>query len=173
MSYVDRKKFYGQIENLRKRPLISYVTSIRPNMGGNMTGDSISSIIELVDLIPKDKKEIDLLIISNGGDPITSLRIISLLRERFEKISVLLPYVAYSAATILALGADEIIMHPFSNLGPIDPQLIVSKQNFQGQPQQMHFSSEDLRNYIDFLKSDVNLTDQSQLNSALMPLINS
>lgn len=171
MSYVDRKKFYGQIENLRKRPLISYVTSIRPNMGGNMAGDSISSIIELVDLIPKDKKEIDLLIISNGGDPITSLRIISLLRERFEKISVLLPYVAYSAATILALGADEIIMHPYSNLGPIDPQLIVSKQNFQGQPQQMHFSSEDLRNYIDFLKSDVNLTDQSQLNSALMPLI--
>lgn len=172
MSYANRKNLYAQIEKLRKKPLISYVTSIRPNMGGQMSIDSISSIIELINMIPKEKKEIDLLIISNGGEPIASLRIISLLRERFEKISVLLPYVAYSAATILALGADEIIMHPFSNLGPVDPQLVVSKQNFQGQQQQMRFGSEDLRNYIDFLKSDVNLSDQTHLASSIIPLIN-
>ena len=172
MGYTERKRLYKQIENLRNRPLITYVTSIRPNMGGQMSSDSISSIIELINKIPKEKKEIDFLIISNGGDPISSLRIISLLRERFDKISVLLPYIAYSAATILALGADEIIMHPFSNLGPVDPQITVSKQNIQGQKQQMHFGSEDLRNYIDFLKSDVGLSDQTHLVSAITPLIN-
>lgn len=92
MSYQTRKTLFEQIENSRQRPLISYVTSIRPNLSGNMTGDSIDQIIAQIQKIPEDKKEIDFLIISNGGDPITALRIISILRERFNKISVLLPY---------------------------------------------------------------------------------
>ena len=133
MSYQTRKTLFEQIENSRQRPLISYVTSIRRNLSGNMAGDSIDQIIAQIQKIPEDKKEIDFLIISNGGDPITALRIISILRERFNKISVLLPYVAYSAATILSLGADEIIMHPYSNLGPVDPQLTISRHADNGQ----------------------------------------
>ena len=86
MSYQTRKTLFEQIENSRQRPLISYVTSIRPNLSGNMTGDSIDQIIAQIQKIPEDKKEIDFLIISNGGDPITALRIISILRERFNKI---------------------------------------------------------------------------------------
>ncbi len=171
MSYLERKNIYRNIVSLRKRPLIAYVTSIRPNLSMSMAGDAISPIIEQINKIPKDKKEIDFLIISNGGDPITSLRIIGLLRERFEKITVLLPYVAYSAATILSLGADEIIMHPFSNLGPVDPQLTVQRQNERGQQERLQFSSEDLRNFIDFIKTDVGISDQQHLVSAITPLI--
>lgn len=172
MGYIERHKIYKSIENIRKRPLISYVTSIRPNLSGQMAGDAISPIIEQINRIPKAFKEVDFLIISNGGDPITSLRIIGLLRERFEKVTVLLPYVAYSAATILALGADELIMHPFSNLGPVDPQLTVSRQNGRGQQENLQFSSEDLRNFIDFIKTDVGISDQQHLISAITPLIN-
>lgn len=170
MSYATRKALFEQIENLRGRPLIAYVTSIRPNLSGQMAGDSIDHIIAQIQQISSDKREIDFLIISNGGDPITALRIISLLRERFDKISVLLPYVAYSAATILSLGADEIIMHPYSNLGPVDPQLTVSRQADNGQASQLQFSSEDIRNYIDFVKTDVGITDQDHLTSAFNAL---
>ncbi len=170
MSYATRKPLYEQIETARQRPLITYVTSIRPNLSGQMAGDSIEHIINQISLIPEDKKDIDFLIISNGGDPITASRIISLLRERFEKISVLLPYVAYSAATILSLGADEIIMHPYSNLGPVDPQLTISRQSDNGQPSRLEFSSEDIRNYIDFVKTDLGITDQDHLTSAFNAL---
>lgn len=170
MSYEKRKELFNQIENLRQRPLIAYVTSIRPNLSGNMAGDSIEHIIEQIQCIPAEKKEIDFLIISNGGDPITALRIISLLRERFKKISVLLPYVAYSAATILSLGADEIVMHPYSNLGPVDPQLTISRQTDNGQSSKLEFSSEDIRNYIEFVKTDVGVTDQDHLITAFHAL---
>lgn len=170
MSYTTRKSLFEQIENIRQRPLIAYVTSIRPNLSGQMAGDSIDHIIKQIQQIPMDKREIDFLVISNGGDPITSLRIITLLRERFDRISVLLPYVAYSAATILSLGADEIIMHPYSNLGPVDPQLNVSRQANNGQPAQLQFGSEDIRNYIDFVKTDVGITDQCHLTSAFNAL---
>jgi len=171
MSYKTRKDLFAEISEKRGKPLISYVTSIRPNMSCNMAGDAIIPIIEQIDLIPEDVKEIDFLIISNGGDPITSLRIMSLLRERFDKISVLLPYVAYSAATILSLGADEIVMHPYSNLGPVDPQLTVSHNNERGVRENLQFSSEDLRNYVDFIKGDVGITDQQHLVSAVQPLL--
>jgi len=170
MGYAERKIMFEQIEQLRKRPLIAYVTSIRPNLSGQMAGDSIDHIIEQIQHIPQDNREIDFLIISNGGDPITALRIISLLRERFDRVSVLLPYVAYSAATILSLGADEIVMHPYSNLGPVDPQLTVSRQADDGRASQLQFSSEDIRNYIDFVKTDVGITDQNHLTSAFNAL---
>lgn len=171
MSYNTRKDIYQSIIALRKKPLISYVTSIRPGMSATMAGDSITQIIDQINAIPANEKEIDFLIVSNGGDPITSLRIISLLRERFQKITVLLPYVAYSAATILSLGADKIIMHPFSNLGPVDPQLTVAKMNDNGRQGKIQFSSEDLRNFIDFIKTDVGISDQQYLISAITPLI--
>jgi len=64
---------------------------------------------------------LDLYIMSNGGDGIVPWRIISVLREFAKRIGVLVPYRAYSAATLTALGADEIIMGPFAQLGPIDP----------------------------------------------------
>lgn len=171
MPYKERKTIYKQIIQKRNKPLIVYVTSIRPNMSCNMASDSISQIIEQIDEIPGNEKEIDFLIVSNGGDPITSLRIMSLLRERFEKITVLLPYVAYSAATILSLGADEIIMHPYSNLGPVDPQLTVSHNNEKGIRENLQFSSEDLRNYVDFIRTDVGITDQQHIVSAISPLL--
>lgn len=169
--YKNRKEYFEKIEKIRSRPLIAYVTSIRPNMGGNMAGDSIAQIINQIELIPENEEEVDFLIVSNGGDPITSLRIISLLRERFNKVYVLLPYVAYSAATVLALGADEIVMHPYSNLGPVDPQLTVSHSNEKGVQEHLQFSSEDLRNYVEFIKNDVGITDQEHLVSAIQPLL--
>ena len=139
MAYTERKILYKRIEKKRERPLITYVTSIRPNLSSSMGGDAVAEIIDQIKMIPEGEKEVDFMIVSNGGDPIVALRIISMLRERFEKVSVLLPYVAYSAATILALGADEIVMHPFSNLGPIDPQLTSIKKNQQGQIEQRQF----------------------------------
>ena len=170
MSYHNRKVLFSQWESLRQRPLITYVTSIRPNLSVNMSGDSVSKIINVINTIPSDYKDVDFMIISNGGDPITSLRIVSILRERFQHLTVVVPYVAYSAATILALGADDILMHPFSNLGPVDPQLTILKSNIIGQNTDIRFSSEDIRNYFDFLKDDVGITDQQYLSSAIANL---
>jgi ClpP class serine protease len=167
MSYNERKEMYVKLEKLRNRKLIVYVTSIRPNLSSSMAADAILPLIDQIKNIPENCKEIDFLIISNGGDPITALRMMSILRERFDKITVLIPYVAYSAATILALGADEIIMHPFSNLGPVDPQLTINKKNEIGQNENLHFSSEDLRNYINFVKNDIKIKKPKELVNAL------
>lgn len=170
MGYAERKALFGKIVQKRQRPLLAYVTSIRPGMSSQMAGDSIRPIIDQLELIPKNEKKVDFLIISNGGDPIASLRIMGLLRERFDTVSVLLPYVAYSAATILSLGADELVMHPYSNIGPVDPQLSAPHRTPSGATEQLEFSSEDIVNYIEFLRSDVK-ADKDQMKTAIPPLM--
>lgn len=83
---------------------------------------------------------------------------------------MLLPYVAYSAATILSLGADELVMHPYSNIGPVDPQLSALHRTPSGATEQLEFSSEDIVNYIEFLKTDVK-ADKDQMKTAIPPLM--
>lgn len=171
MSYAERLVLYQKVSEIRQRPLIVYVTSSRQNASGQMSADVIPQFAKLLAEIPKGYDNLDILIVSNGGDPIVPWRIISMVREKYERVGALLPYAAYSAATLLALGADEIIMHPFSNLGPVDPQLTYQRR-LPGQPaggqevEVVHFGSEDLRNFLDFVRSDVGISDQEQLERA-------
>ena len=167
MNYNIRNELYKKIIEKRGRPLITYVTSIRPGMAGSMTQDAIPIIIEHINKIPKNNNGIDILILSTGGDPIVSWRIISLLRQRFEKVGVIIPYMAYSAATLLALGADEILMHPYANLGPVDPQLVIQKPNQLTEV----FGYEDIKKYIEFIK-DIGISDQELLQKCFEKLTN-
>lgn len=161
MPYTNRVDLYQQIEDQLKRPLIVYVTSLRHNAGGKMASDVIAEFIRQIYSIEKTESKIAILLVSNGGDPTVAWRIISLLRERFSDIVVLLPFAAYSAATLLAMGANKIIMHPFANLGPIDPQIVSGDNQKPGQ-----FGAEDLVHYLSFVKYDVGITDQAELQEA-------
>src|SRR5206468_4702761 len=81
----------------------------------------------------------------------------SVLRERFEQVAVLVPFIAFSAATIFALGADEIVMHPHASLGPIDPQITIRLP----QGEQRQFSFEDVGAFLRFLSEEMHITEQA------------
>lgn len=167
MGLEQRLAIYAQIEAIRGCPLISYVTSSRRGAEGNMSPDVLPGILDQLLLLPKESKKVDLLIVSNGGDPTVAWRIMSLLRERVSEVAVLIPQAAFSAATLLALGANEIVMHPCGNLGPVDPQIQVQRQRPGGQGSEMiHFGSEDLAAFLRFVKDSVGLSDQEHLKSA-------
>jgi hypothetical protein len=167
MPYKERLELFKTIEGMRGCPLISYVTNTRVNATGMMAPDVISHFIKQIQCIPNEMKKIDVLIVSNGGDPTVSWRLVSLLRERFDTISVLIPNAAFSAATLFALGADTIYMHPYANLGPVDPQLKFRKKDKDGLIQEeINYSAEDLRHFLDFVKNDVGISDQEQLEKS-------
>lgn len=69
---------------------------------------------------------LDLLLHSPGGNPVATESIVQLLRSRFNPIRVFVPNVAKSAATMLALSANEIAMDERGELGPIDPQMVLT-----------------------------------------------
>jgi len=66
-------------------------------------------------------EKIDLLLHSYGGAVDTPYKVVMLIREFCNEFGVIVPFVAKSAASMLVLGADEVVMGPFSELGPIDP----------------------------------------------------
>jgi len=167
MGLADRIELYRQIEKLRGHPLISYVTSSRMNAQGVMAPDTFPEISDQILLLPSDCDKVDLLLVSHGGDPAVAWRIMSLLRDQVSEVSVLIPQAAYSAATLLALGADEIIMHACGNLGPVDPQITVQRPRPGGQGNELiHFGSEDLAGFLNFIKETVGLSDQEHVKSA-------
>jgi hypothetical protein len=53
---------------------------------------------------------IDLFVYARGGAIEVPWRIMTMIREFTDKFCVLVPYKAFSATTLLALGADEIVM---------------------------------------------------------------
>ena len=82
----------------------------------------------------------------------------TLIRERIEKVSVLIPQSAYSAATLVALGADDIIMHPNGHLGPVDMQITTT-----GERGPQNFSTEDISAFLDFVRDNLKITDQEHV----------
>lgn len=173
MGIENRLKLYSEIEEIRGNPLVSYITSTRHKAEGAMASDAIPAILDQLLDIPSDKTAVDLFLVSQGGDPTVAWRIMSLFRDKFEKVNVLIPQAAYSAATLLALGADEIVMHPCGNLGPVDPQLKIQKKiEKDSAPQLIEFGSEDMEGFIDYARNKLGLSDQEQLRHAFELLSN-
>jgi len=71
----------------------------------------------------KEKEPIIILCVSPGGDAESAYRIAKLIRNKCGDFSVLIPFAAKSAATLLSLGAKEIIIGKEGDLGPLDVQI--------------------------------------------------
>lgn len=67
-------------------------------------------------------QDLHLLLNTQGGDGETAVRLARAAQSRCREFTVIVPDMAKSAGTILALGAHRIVMGPVSDLGPIDPQ---------------------------------------------------
>lgn len=132
-SREKRKELIEKIEKKRNSKLIVYVTSDRPRLEAQIAGDTISIIHEhILGIDPINRKNLDLFIYSRGGDSDIPWAIVSMFREYLGNdgsFNVLIPYRAHSAATIIALGADEIIMTKKAELGPIDATMVSGDYN--------------------------------------------
>jgi ClpP class serine protease len=109
---------------------------------------------------------IDLFIYSNGGDTMVPWRLVSMIREHCDKFSVLIPYKAHSAATMIALGADEIVMSDLSELSPIDPSAanIFNPVDPANPQSRIPISVEDVMAYFDLAKNKFGIKNEEDLS---------
>ena len=84
------------------------------------------------------------------------------------KFAVLVPHRAFSAATLIALGANEIVMHKMGCLGPIDPSVAnaFNPQNPQNPGQPAAISVEDVTAFFKLVKDEVGITHEDELVQA-------
>src|SRR5713101_7665949 len=153
----------------QNRLVVAYITSTRSGQEIQMADDVLRFLYDHLengrDLATNG---VDLFIHSNGGSGTVPWRVVSLIREYTDKFAVLVPHHAFSAATLIALGADEIIMHKMGCLGPIDPSVanIFNPPNPLNPSQFSPISVEDVSAYFKLVKDEVGITHEDELVQA-------
>lgn len=71
-------------------------------------------------------EKLDLILHSPGGSLEAAEQIVQYLRSKYSEIRAIVPQNAMSAATMIAMAADEIVLGKHSAIGPIDPQLTLN-----------------------------------------------
>ena len=122
LSRWQRRRLVREIEAETGRTLLCYVSR------GSIDEPDTYHLTRLLEAIDQ-RERITLLLDSPGGNVDAAEKFVHLLREMCESpsdstpaLEVVVPRRAKSAATLIALGADRIVMSDSSELGPIDPQ---------------------------------------------------
>jgi hypothetical protein len=127
---VLRRKYLDVLNKHTGRAAIVYATAwlepTQANVGQqySVTLGDVQGFMEAVSNITET--ELDLILTSPGGSPEAAESIMSYLRSRFDHIRAIVPVAAMSAATMMALACDEIVLGQHSQLGPIDPQFTIA-----------------------------------------------
>lgn len=120
-----RDKYIQQVTTLTGRPLVVYAADWT-NKGGPQTSIDLSDMVGLMEVFrDQTSRELDLFLHSPGGQAEACDRLVRYMRSKFDHVRVFIPLGAMSAATMWAMAADEIVMGKHSQLGPIDPQIIL------------------------------------------------
>src|SRR5881227_3262342 len=105
MSFDTRRPLIQQIETLRGSRVICFLTSLRPGIPAQMAEDQVRVIFDHLEAIAqKPIPKLDIFLCSNGGSGTVPWRLVALFREFSTQFNVIIPYRAYSAASLLALG---------------------------------------------------------------------
>ena len=69
------------------------------------------------------RMNVTLILVTNGGDPDAAYRISRCLQSNYHKFSLLVSGPCKSAGTLVAVGANELIISEYGELGPLDIQM--------------------------------------------------
>lgn len=124
----------SRIEVLRQSRVLVFASS-------QLEIDMLPSLYEaLVSMGSCDR--LDVVLYSRGGIINAARRIALLLREFADHVSFLVPHYCESAATVMALSADELVAGPLAIFSPIDP-ILSAAQGARGGP--LALSAQDVR----------------------------
>lgn len=132
-DYYLREKYIKDLSTSTKRDVIVYYSAWQTKAGSSgmlsITDDDRLSFQCVLDNMIGDNDKLDLILHTPGGDLQATKMIINALRSKYTHIRAFIPNTAMSAGTMIALSCDEIWMSNSSNLGPIDPQLLLPGGN--------------------------------------------
>jgi Serine dehydrogenase proteinase len=168
----ERLENYRKLESLRESKLLVYVTGDRQNAETNIGSDVLAPFANHLDSIG-DVEKISLYIYSNGGSTLASWSIVNLIRNFCKDFEVIIPFRCQSAATLISLGANRIVMTKQATLGPIDPStngLLNPRAELNGQNIRVPVSVEHVKGFLDMAKKDFNIKHSSALKDIYLKL---
>src|SRR3989339_316559 len=166
----EKKEIIEQIETDRGSKTIVYFTGEKnplEQFGTQVAIDILPLFRDILENIGKNVNKISLVLNTSGGSLEVPWPLVNLIREYCKTFEVIVLEKALSAGTLISLGADKIIMLPYSSLSPVDPAA-----NFiDGEKKQVkRLEIEDIIGYIDFAKEKIGIAEQSALAETMKEL---
>jgi hypothetical protein len=118
-------RFYAlisQLEKRRKSRILSIIQCGESEENQQICSHTFRSVYTLRREM-RNVPVLEVLLQSGGGDADIAYTIMRYLRRHCQRLNVIVPLYAKSAATLMALGADTIYMGEFADLGPLDVQM--------------------------------------------------
>lgn len=148
-----------QLQKFRHSKIIAYITGDRKPFATRVADDVVPILNEHLEQIGQQKK-ISMYLYTRGGDMIAPIKIIKLLRNHTDELEIIVPYRAHSAGTLIALGADKIVMGKLAELSPVDPSTTHPFNPQHPQTKQpMEISVEDLNSYLLMAQEQAKIPD--------------
>ncbi len=169
MQRKKRISFIQKLEKERKSKVIVYITSDRvPRQfcSADIASDVLPLFYAHLKEIGKVKK-ISLCIRSLGGKLDAPWPLVNIIREYCQELEVIVLTKAMSAATLIALGANKIVMTPLSQLSPIDPKKDIITKDGKNIPLEV----EDIISFINLAKERISIKEQIPLSEILKSLV--
>lgn len=131
-NWLDNKlrERLGAISERRDNATVMYYASAflqKANGDVSITREDINGFMNALYEAPTDRGLI-LILHTPGGDPNAVESIVEYLHAKFEQIVVIVPYLAMSGGAMISLASDLLILGRQSQLGPIDPQILIGNQ---------------------------------------------
>ena len=155
--FDQTQELLAEIAECLGGPVVVYWNNVR----GAVCHNDVVALWELLQKIDH-KDHIYLFIKSDGGNGQSSLRFVNLLRSYAKQVTALVPLEAASAATMMALGANEIQMGPLAYLTAVDTSLIHDLSPIDRDNNRVSVS-------LDELSRVVRLWESGQQNSDMNP----
>ena len=130
---IIRRQYLKELHEYTKNDTIIYASAFPcniPGVSGNILSIGLNDIHGFMSSLNGLKSErLDLILHSPGGSLEATEQLVQYLRAKYKYIRAIIPQNAMSAATMLACACDEIVMGKHSAIGPIDPQMTLTRPN--------------------------------------------
>jgi hypothetical protein len=120
----QRQQLISEIVALTGRNLMLYMVDFNKGSGPITNSIDREDKIGFSDMLEGlDGQPIDIIMHSPGGSPEAAEELVKMIRDNHDDVRFIVPGNAMSAATLMALSGNFILMDERSSLGPIDPQV--------------------------------------------------
>ena len=93
----------------------------------SITREDINGFMNALYEAPTDRGLV-LILHTPGGDPNAVESIVEYLHAKFDRIEVVVPYLAMSGGAMISLAGDLLLLGKQSQLGPLDPQFLIDNK---------------------------------------------
>jgi hypothetical protein len=159
----------ARIASRLRQPLVTYWNS----SSGSICTNDVMGLYGVMKRVGKVER-LCFFIESSGGFGEASLRLVHLLREFADELTVLVPLECQSAATMLALGADKILMGPLAQLSAVDTSLTHDLSPIDRDNDRVQVSQDELGRVVRLWREqtrDENSNPYTMLYSHVHPLV--